>query len=82
MVAGSCMKCSIKAGSVAYVRYLTSNMSCIIVRSSFFGGALHYKTTYRVLCQMARPNSRAIRMMITHSKKLECWIRTSSESME
>ena len=37
---------------------------------------------HRMLCQMASPNSRAIRMMITHSRKFECWIRTSSESME
>ena len=37
---------------------------------------------YRILCQMARMNSRAMRMMITHSRKFECWMRTSSESME
>ena len=36
----------------------------------------------RRVCQIARPNSRAIRMMTTHSRKLECWMRTSSESIE
>lgn len=39
-------------------------------------------TSYRRLCQMARINSRAMRMIMTHSRKFECWIRTSSESME
>ncbi len=37
---------------------------------------------YRMLCQIASTNSRAMRMMMTHSRKLECWIRTSSESIE
>ena len=37
---------------------------------------------YRTLCQIASTNSRAIRMMITHSRKFECWMRTSSESIE
>ena len=37
---------------------------------------------YRMLCQIASTNSRAMRMMMTHSRKLECWILTSSESIE
>jgi hypothetical protein len=37
---------------------------------------------YRMLCQIASTNSRAIRIIITHSRKFECWIRTSSDSIE
>jgi len=37
---------------------------------------------HETACQIARPNSSAIRIIITHSRKFECWIRTSSESIE
>jgi ribosomal protein S6 len=41
-----------------------------------------YSTIYRILSQSITAISNAIRMITTHSRKFECWIRTSSDNIE
>ena len=71
---------SVIAEILSYSVHIPKLAAAITALETFEGQDLN--PCYRMLCQMARMNSRAMRMMITHSRKFECWMRTSSESME